>query len=497
MQLEIHNATYAYPGAPEIVLESVDLTFPRGWTAIAGANGSGKSTLLMLAAGLLTPDSGSVSGPRTALYCPQRTEDNPEGLVELLESTDGDSHRLVGLLGVRSDWPDRWETMSHGERKRAQIAVALRSDPDLLAVDEPANHIDATARMLLMEGLETYSGIGLIVSHDRELMDRLCGHCVIVEGRSAEMYRGGYSAATDLRNSHTKEMLHRRELLKSELKSARDLVHRRRTEMDSKRKCLSKRGLRWRDHDAKTRIDGLRVGGKEQGAGRRMRTAETRIRTAREKLDEVRISKERKLSFWLADSRSSRDHLLDLPAGSLDLGERRLNYPKLGIGPTDRIALTGDNGSGKSTLVRRMIEELSSKSICHLHMPQELGPVSGALLRRMRELPKEELGRVMGVVSCLGSDPAAILHSGRPSPGELRKLMLAMATVDAPELLVLDEPTNHLDLPSIELLEGALGGFPGALLLISHDMRFLEHLTDARWEISGGTLEKVLAGVLR
>jgi len=494
MQLEIRNAFYTYPGAPEPALESVSLTLSSGWTAVAGANGAGKSTLLKLAAGLLELDSGTVSDPGMSLYCPQRTDETPDGLIKLLEVADGDSARLSGLLGLKSDWPYRWNTLSHGERKRAQIAVALWHDPDLLAVDEPANHIDTAARTLLLRGLRTYRGIGIIVSHDRNMLDTLCSSCILIEDHAACSYRGGYSSAIEQRAADREEKIRQRKRLKGDLASARKLVHRRRSEMDAKRKCLSKRGLRWGDHDAKSRIDALKVGGKVQGAARRMKTAGTRVRIAEEKLSEVSVSKERNLSFWLADSRSARDVLLEMDEGNLNLGARKLLYPALHIGPDDRIALTGENGAGKSTLVRLIIEKLSVRSVNLLHMPQELGPVSTELLTRMRDLPGDELGRVMTTVSCLGSDPAAVLDSGRPSPGELRKLMLAMAVVDAPELLVLDEPTNHLDLPSIELLEGALADFPGALLLVSHDTRLLEALTDIQWRITERVLRKSLRG---
>jgi len=106
------------------------------------------------------------------------------------------------------------------------------------------------------------------------------------------------------------------------------------------------------------------------------------------------------------------------------------------------------------------------------------------VLEAVRHLPGERLGDVMTVVSCLGSEPQRLLESRQPSPGELRKLMLALGMARRPHLIVMDEPTNHLDLPSIECLEAALDDVPCGLLLVSHDRRFLAKLTTTRWQIA-------------
>jgi ATPase subunit of ABC transporter with duplicated ATPase domains len=486
------NITFSYPGSPENILESVSLTLPGGWIGVAGANGAGKSTLLKLACGLLEPAAGTMDGSTDALYCPQRTDTVPCGLDELLDSDDGEARRISGLLEVGGDWISRWPTLSHGERKRAQIALALWRKPQILAVDEPANHIDARARELLLKGLESYQGTGLVVSHDRSLLDNLCSRCVFLEGKGLTLYQGGYSEAVSRRKAdrHERERLYER--TRAELRSARSLLHRRRSVLDRKRKSLSKKGMRWKDHDAKSKVDGARISGKDTRAARRMRTSATRVKAAEKKLADVRIGRKRNLHFWLEGSRSERNFLARLPSGILTLGERSLRYPELEIGPADRIAVTGDNGTGKSTLIRIIVETLDLPVSKFLYMPQELGETSSDLLSRMRSLPESELGHAMSVVSCLGSDPAALLDSRQPSPGESRKLMLALSVLQSPCLLVLDEPTNHLDLPSIELLEEALDGYTGAMVLVSHDMRFLGRLCDTRWHLSDGTLEKTM-----
>ncbi|MFC2078233.1 ATP-binding cassette domain-containing protein [Candidatus Bipolaricaulota bacterium] len=152
--------------------------------------------------------------------------------------------------------------------------------------------------------------------------------------------------------------------------------------------------------------------------------------------------------------------------------------------PSDRVALVGPNGSGKSTLVRHIVEQIDLPGERIICIPQEISAEESAeALRAVRALSSEDLGSVMAWVSRLGSEPARLLSSELPSPGEVRKLILARYLAMEPHLIVMDEPTNHMDLPSIECVEAALAEFPGGLLLVSHDEVFLEALTTTRWEI--------------
>jgi len=192
-----HNVTFSYEGALAPVLTSADAHFPVGWSGIVGANGAGKTTLMRLATGFLRPSEGRVEIPPGALYCAQRTDDAPDELQRLLEDMDGEAWEIRGRLGIDESWPGRWDSLSHGERKRAQIGVALWQQPPALAIDEPTNHLDREAKAMLVQALRRYRGVGLLVSHDRELLDGLCRQCAFVEPPSVTVRPGGYAKGVE------------------------------------------------------------------------------------------------------------------------------------------------------------------------------------------------------------------------------------------------------------------------------------------------------------
>ena len=193
LSLLFQNISFAYDRASQPIIRNLSVHFTPGWTGIVGANGVGKSTILKLATGDLACQQGRVIIPDFAIYCPQRTDDAPAQLQGLIDSMDREAFGIKGRLGVEDDWIQRWTTLSHGERKRAQIAVAMWRKPQVLAVDEPTNHLDAAAQDLLYDALSTFRGIGLLVSHDRKLLDDLCLQCLFVEPPEAILRPGNYS----------------------------------------------------------------------------------------------------------------------------------------------------------------------------------------------------------------------------------------------------------------------------------------------------------------
>ena len=173
--------------------------------------------------------------------------------------------------------------------------------------------------------------------------------------------------------------------------------------------------------------------------------------------------------------------------------ERQLHYPDLCVKSDDRIAITGPNGAGKSTLVRHLLQHVNLQPERITYIPQEIDVLEAkSILAQALELPSERRGQVFTIVSRLNSRPERLLASAEPSPGEVRKLLLALGMSLQPHLIIMDEPTNHLDLPSILCLEEALAECPCALILVSHDAHFLARLTRITWSLSTVEDESIL-----
>ncbi|MDJ0781629.1 MAG: ATP-binding cassette domain-containing protein [Desulfosarcinaceae bacterium] len=483
--IQIQNLSFTFDGATRPLFSHLSVHFPSGWTGVVGANGTGKSTLLKLATGRLHPQQGRVVRPATALYCRQRTDSAPAHLTALMVAATGDALEIRGRLGIQDDWHRRWDSLSHGERKRAQIAVALWRGPQALALDEPTNHLDLEAQDQIYSALLHFQGVGILVSHDRRLLDGLCRQCLMLEPPDAILRPGGYTQALQQAERERLAAHRRQRHAKQKLaKLKREATKRREAASQADRK-RSKRGVTRRDHDTRSKIHLARLSGKDGAAGRRLRQIGGRLKQAQATLNDLRVKKRHTLGVWLPGATSRRNTLFQLPAGSLHLGsDRWLHYPELSMRPDDRIALSGPNGSGKSRLIDRIVRSLNVDADRLIFLPQEIDKQTARdILASARALSGERLGQLMTIVSRLGSRPRRLLESTTPSPGEIRKTLLAMGIIRTPHLIIMDEPTNHLDLPSISCLEAVLADAPCGLLLVSHDRRFLAALARHHWQI--------------
>ena len=477
------DVSFSYDASPDGLLSGASFGVSEGWTGVIGPNGAGKTTILRLACGDLDPRRGRIDRPAGPVYCPQRTDDPMSEFGSLLDAADGDAYRLRGKLGIEQDWLSRWETLSHGERKRAQIGTCLWLKRQLLAVDEPTNHLDRPARKLVADALRSFRGIGLLVSHDRELLDDLCEHVLFIDPPRAVLRSGGYTVATKEASQEGALAREARTKAHKERKRLEREAAVRRTHLAKAERKKSLRNADPRDSDARAKAYAARNA--DSGVGKRLRQIQGRVQQAAERETSIRVTRPADLGIEIAGAASSRNALVRAPAGRLALGEdRSLSFPDLIVQPTDRVALVGPNGSGKSTLLRHIVAGLVLPENRIVSIPQEISiEESAAILATVRRLPSDVRGRAMSWVRRLGSDPERLLGSELPSPGEVRKLILARHLACESHLILMDEPTNHMDLPSIEAVEAALAGFPGALLLVSHDERFLGALTTVRWEI--------------
>lgn len=490
MQLSLQSITYAYPASIEPVLQGVNVVFPQGWTGLLGDNGCGKTTLAKIACGQLAPQEGMVTGPSVALLCSQETAFAPENLYDFAAAYDREARDLRRELALEDDMPWRYDELSCGEQKKLQIACALWAKPDVLVLDEPTNHIDAAARSCLMTALRRFDGIGIVVSHDRELLDGLVDRCASFEAGTVRVRPGGFTRASGQRDLERSASMRERRRAKEQLD--RLMVERDKRAHEAARADarMSKRHIDPKDRSAKAKIDLARFTGQDGKRGRLSSQLEGRLDAARERLARARVEKRYDGDLWLDVAPAPRRVLIRSRECDIPCGPGALHLPDLYVGNTDHIAITGPNGAGKSTLLEHLRPHIPD-GIAWLDIPQELDEeLAHGVVERVRALSSGERGRVLSVVAQLNSDPARILDGCATSPGEMRKLLLALGVLSSPALIVMDEPTNHLDLHSVEALERALAGYPGALLLVSHDERFLNACTSVRWNILDGRVQK-------
>ena len=328
--------------------------------------------------------------------------------------------------------------------------------------------------------------IGLLISHDRELLDALAGQCLCFEGARVVMRPGGYTQAREQAACDTKTAQRQRRDAKREAARIQAEAARRRNEASKSAAKRSARHLDAKDHDGKGRIKLAVYTGKDGVAGKLSSRMDARLEKARQTLEEAHVDKQYAGDIWMDAEASPRKVLVRMEAGELTQGEHCLRIPDLAVGNTEHIGIAGVNGSGKTTLLTALMRK-APDDLSALFIPQEIGSeLAARIMDSLHEASPGERGRVLSIVAQLNSDPDRILDGDELSPGELRKLMLAQGILRHPVLMAMDEPTNHLDVGSIEALERVLGAYPGALVLVSHDERLLERTTDIRWYLEGG-----------
>ncbi len=467
---------------------------PRGRIGLIGRNGAGKSTLVRVIAGMLEPDTGAVAMPRgsrlgyiaqeapggeatpfetvlaadterAALMIESETTHDPDRLGEVherliaIDAYTAPSRAAIILSGLGFDEEAQHrplESFSGGWRMRVALAALLFSQPDLLLLDEPSNHLDLEAVLWLEDFLKSYPATILLVSHERDFLNNVVDHILHLSGGKLTLYPGGY-----------------------------DAFERQRAERQAQIASAKAKQQAQREHlQAYIAKNSARASTAKQAQSRQKALA--KLQPIAELIDDP------SLSFDFPDPDELRPPLITLDLASVGYGETPiLSRLNLRLDPDDRIALLGRNGNGKTTLARLLAAQLK--------------PMDGAMQAsgKMRvgyftqyqveeldrsETPLQHMTQLMkgatqsAVRAQLGrfgfSGPKATTEVGKLSGGERARLALALITRDAPHMLILDEPTNHLDVDAREALIQALNDYSGAVVIVSHDRHMLEMTAD-------------------
>jgi ATPase subunit of ABC transporter with duplicated ATPase domains len=462
-----------------------------GWSGLVGPNGAGKTTLLELLAGLRAPDEGVVqAGCAQVVLCRQEVETLEADVCAFAEDAQGSAHRLRAQLQLDEAELGRWPTLSPGERKRWQIGAALWAEPGVLLLDEPTNHLDPQARQWLLGALQRFRGVGVVVSHDRALLDALTTHTLRLRDGGLEVRplpwsraRAEWEAeAIQVRAQQTQA----RRTLERELRSLEATKQRHASASAGRSTAVRMRNQH--DSDARTLGAAFRAEMAERSHSAALRRTEARATKTREALESIEVREDLGGALFVRDEPCPRAVVLsasgEVPRAD---GAPLLHDVSLQLRRGAHVHVQGPNGAGKSTLLAALLVRAQLHEERVLLLPQELTRLEmEADLERLHALPRDERGRVLQMVAALGADPEAVLQTAQPSPGEARKLRLALGLGRSVWLAVLDEPTNHLDLPSIERLEVTLAAFPGALLLVSHDDALAARVCTERWRVEHG-----------
>jgi len=463
------------------IFEDLNLEFEQGWCCIVGANGSGKSTLLKLISKEMKYDEGSIKGNDLVHYCTQSTEEIPKSLEDFMMTYTSKSFKIRDMLNINDEWLYQWDTLSYGEKKRMQIAVAIFEEPDVLLVDEPTNHLDTKSKNIVIEALKSFKGIGILVSHDRELLDSLSQATIIIKNKNIFTFRTAFSKAMNEHLINMEFLEKNQDKQDAELKKLKKSIQSQHEKVSQSKKRMSKKDLGKNDKNSKTKIDLARFTGKDKNDGQQL----SKLKAKQTKLVSNSIKTDKVFELGIEFHKSSAKNIFPIVIDKniLELSDtKKLSYEAFSINEYEKIGIIGENGAGKSSFLNHILATVDLKNE-YLYIPQEITQAeSKELFDGINDLTNDIKGEIYTIVRKLASDPIKLQDSLIPSPGEVRKLMIAKGLLQSPSLIILDEPTNHMDLDSILSLELALKEYKGTMIVISHDKTFLNAIVSATWE---------------
>lgn len=486
--LHLDSISFAYNNSDKNIIANLTSSLQQEWTGLVGANGCGKSTLLKILAGQISPNSGSIHGKFSSYYCAQESFIAPNDFANFLSAHDQEASRIKNALELHDLQNRAWSQLSCGEQKRFQLGCALWHKPELLLIDEPTNHLDQRNRNYITQALLAYSGIGVLVSHDRSLLEALCTKHLFFIGEKIMEVSGHFGDAKSLLDQTLSANEKQRENTKKKVSALQNESQRLSLINQAAKHRLSKSKINPKDRDSKAKIDLAKLTGKDGSLGQKKRNIDNRIENLNQKIREIDILKDYSgsIHFDYPNAKHSKVILFQ-EAGEIFLANssEKLYFPELALESGEKVAIVGANGIGKTSLIQTMSQSGWLKTKNYFYLKQEFESTELESLRgKLKDLDPESYSRCLQIVARLGSDAKQIFKSSSWSAGEARKFAIALSIVNKVDLLILDEPTNHLDLPSIEKLEEALSSSPLTLLIVSHDRNFIEKVCSRIWKIA-------------
>lgn len=480
-QLIIKDLDFKYKNSTIPIFNNLNLDIYKGWSCIVGSNGSGKSTLLKLISKELIYDSGTIKGNELVHYCVQSTEHSPKKLDDFMLTFNNKSFKIRDKLKIDDSWLYQWNNLSHGERKRLQLAVALYEEPDILLVDEPTNHLDILNKTIVSNALKSFKGIGILVSHDRELLDNLSQHTIILKNQNISTFNTSFSNAMDEYYKNIDFIKKSSEKQNIELKKLKNSIQQKQEKVNQSKKRLSKRNLNKNDSDTKNKINLAKLTGKDKNDGQVV----AKLQSKQKQLlsSTVKSEKSYELGIKFNAKKAKNIFPIKIKGSLINLSDtKKLSFEDIIINEYDKIGIIGKNGSGKSTFIKNLLSSQNLKKQ-YLYIPQEITEEqSKDFFNEVNNLSNEVKGEIYTIIRKLSSDPIKLQDSFVPSPGEIRKLIIAKGLLENPSLIILDEPTNHMDLDSIIALESTLKEYNGTVIMISHDITFINNVTTNKLE---------------
>ncbi|MDZ4725817.1 MAG: ATP-binding cassette domain-containing protein [Leptospira sp.] len=470
----IFDLYLTYPGQPGPLFKNVNLKFQRGWTGIVGKNGSGKSSLAKLISGDILPDRGKILPSFSTRILQQINDMEPTELLEFLFSDSKIIGKWKSLLGIKMTDSEEYRLLSFGEKRRIQFANEISKESEVLILDEPTNHMDLTGIQFIKDAMRHYHGIGILISHDISLLNEFCESIVFIEEGKVLQIPGNFDKAIqekdrlemEVRVEHKNLEREKRRLLKSFLLKKNEAML-----ADKKR---SNKNINPKDHDLRAKKQLARLTGKDGTAGKLQNQLKSRLRDVDERQSSLVLIDQKREEYiipWHIHSNFCKVMF------ALDKNDFFItNHSKMGI--------IGKNGSGKTFFIQQIVQKLTQSQVKFYYLPQEFSAEETQnILNRFQNLNSTKRAKVLATVNGLGSDPISILNSSCLSPGEWKKMHLALSGEKKFDILLLDEPTNHLDIYANKSLLRSLLSFSGGVVLATHDLGFMNLIAKEVWEL--------------